>query len=399
MSNSAGVPDNTPYIGKAGGFDFIGSYEDYVDFLNKVFRADNPDDYFRNILPRLYNHPDVVKENSYIVADPAGFQAAVGSFPFTSAVCGRTLRGRIIGNVAVHPDHRSKGYMKTLMGMAMDDACMEGLDYMVLGGLRQRYQYFSFDAAGTDYTFTVTKTNLRHQYGGGRQPSVVLKPLLPGDDAALAEIAGLYQSCPFHTIRPDAYLYETLTAWMSKPYAAYRGDRFAGYAVFYRDLSAVTELRAASPELLQEIVIAAVELSGKDEIAVKLPPFETDTVALLNGICESCSISSDNKFTVLNFRNVIEAFLQLKSSYTPLCDGGIVLGIDGRASFENLQITVSRGEISVASSVAEPDIRLTHLEAMNLLFAPAVSPRRSKLPPAVEQWLPLPLYICNLDNA
>ncbi|MHB1454016.1 MAG: GNAT family N-acetyltransferase [Saccharofermentanales bacterium] len=398
MSKMPEIPDCVPYIGKASGADFLSRYDEYVDFLNHVFRPDAPDDYFRSILPRLYNHPEVVRENSYIVSDPAGFIAAVGSFPFDAEICGRLLHGRIIGNVAVHPDHRSKGYMKTLMDMAMEDACSEGIDYMVLGGQRQRYQYFSFDSAGIDEAFTVTKTNIRHHYGSGRQPAVSLKPLLPGDDAALGEIAALYHAGPFYTVRPKSHLYETLTAWNSIPYVAYQGDRIAGYAVFYHDLSVITELRAAAPELLQEIIIAAALLSGKDGVTVKLAPSETDAAALLSGICEHCSIASDNKFTVLNFRNVVEAFLQLKATYAPLCDGSIVLGIDGRASYENLKITVSRGDVTVEPTAAGPDISLSHLEAMNLLFAP-ISPLRNTLPPMAAQWLPLPLYICNLDNA
>ncbi|MHB8963560.1 MAG: GNAT family N-acetyltransferase [Saccharofermentanales bacterium] len=403
MSTIEEISDHTPYIGKAVGIDFTSRFEDYVGFLDQVFRPDAPAGYFRSILAKLYSHHDEVRDNSWIVSDPAGFRAAVGSFPFTSEVCGQTLRGRIIGNVAVHPDDRSKGYMKALMNLAMDDACAEGIDYMVLGGQRQRYQYFSFDSAGSNYTFAVTKTNLRHRYGSGRQPAVSLKPLMPGDDASLKKIEGLYTAGSFHTIRPAPHFYEILTTWVSKPYVAYRGDEFAGYVVFSQDLSVVVEFMAASPELLQELILAAVDLSSKGELSFVLPPFETESIRLLADICESCSISSDSKFTVLNYRSVIEAFLHLKASYTALSDGIFTIGIDGRASYESLRITVAQGRIKVEpieSASYEPDISLSHLEAMNLLFAP-ISPLRNlqRIPPHATQWLPLPLYICNLDNA
>ena len=409
MSHISEISETAPSIGKAAGTDFASRFEDYVNFLNRVFRPDAPEHYFQDILPKIYNHLDVVRDHSYVVSDPTGFRAAVGSFPFTSEICGQTLRGRIIGNVAVHPDYRSQGYMKVLMNMAMDDACSEGIDYMVLGGQRQRYQYFSFDSAGSDYTFTVTKTNLHHRYGSGRQPSVLLKPLLPGDNAGLAAIAALYNAGPFCILRPDNLFYETLTTWRSLPYVAYHTDGFAGYAVFDHDMTTVTECRAVSPELLEELILAAVEVSGRSELSFRIPPFETGSVGLLSGICESFSITADNKFTVLNFRKVIEACLHLKASYAALCDGSITIGIDGRASYENLRITVTDGRITVEpfeATSCEPDIRLSHLEAMSLLFAP-ISPLRNTqriphgnmLPASVAQWLPLPLFIGSLDNA
>ena len=398
MDSDTGTHESDLYIGKASGTDWTGHYGSYVDFLNQVFQPDSPDGFFYRILPKLYNDPALVMENSYIITEGGDFCAAVGSFPFRTSVLGRPLNGRIIGNVAVHAQARSKGYMKQLMSLAMADARSEGTDYMLLGGLRHRYRYFSFEACGFGYSFTVTTTNLRHCYGVDRRSAVALKEIQRSDVTALSEIAVLHNRQPFHIQRPRERLYETLISWESRPYAAYVGADLVGYLVLDHGGNTVVEFVAGARSVAEEMVIAALTQMEKNELSFHLPPFATEAIALLTDLCEACTVFSDVKYTVLNFCNVLAAMLPLRAAYLPLADGTVVLRIHGFAGLQSLRLTVAGRRIEVTETNGLPDLELSHLDAMNLLFS-VCCPRRSALPPAIASWFPLPLYISPLDNA
>jgi hypothetical protein len=99
---------------------------------------------------------------------------------------------------------------------------------------------------------------------------------------------------------------------------------------------------------------------------------------------------------VLNYKQVVEAFLKLKATYTELPDGELVLAINGRSRKENIKISIVNGISSVEYTEENPYLELDHLEAMNLLFAP-VCPIRESLPVFAKIWLPLPIYLYSSD--
>ena len=114
-------------------------YDELIDFGNMVFKED-----FRALLPKLYqDHPEAAAHH-HLIREDGRIKAMVGSFPITLKAAGRTLKVRGIGTVSVHPYARGRGYMKTLMGNAVKEAEAEGAALMILGGQRQRYEYFGF---------------------------------------------------------------------------------------------------------------------------------------------------------------------------------------------------------------------------------------------------------------
>ena len=104
-------------------------------------------------------------------------------------------------------------------------------------------------------------------------------------------------------------------------------------------------------------------------------------------------------YNVLNYRLVCDAFFNLRATYAPLPDGNLTVCIHGLAGDERLSLSVRDGVPSVLPSEPgrEPELELTHVEAMELLFAP-FSPGRRKLSPAVQAWLPLPIWMYKADE-
>ena len=53
--------------------------------------------------------------------------------------------------------------MKAIMVKAVEDCRKADVDLIVLGGMRQRYEYFGFSLCGTQINITVTSENVRYK--------------------------------------------------------------------------------------------------------------------------------------------------------------------------------------------------------------------------------------------
>ena len=162
-------------------------HEELIDFLNYVFGMNGADSGFYRLLPKLYKPENRPEDYNYVVLEDGKLRAAVGAYPIELEVAGHVLRGAGIGNVAVHPFHRRKGYMKDAMGQAMEAILQSGADFAALGGQRQRYSYFGFEPAGLCGTFGLNSANLRHALPGAGEGYAARK-IGPEDAAALAAV-------------------------------------------------------------------------------------------------------------------------------------------------------------------------------------------------------------------
>lgn len=368
-------------------------FDDYVDFINYVFGFNGKDSDFTRLLPKLYRPECDPAYHSFNVVADGRFKAAVGVFPSEQTVCGIKLRCVGIGNVAVHPRARGEGYMRRLMEMAIDDMIAGGADFSALGGRRQRYQYFGYDRAGTQYAFTVSADNIRHCFGNSPIPFKAI-PVRADDADALDAIAALSAEQPYAPIRPREELYHILTSWRAHPWLVIDGGRPVGYAIINGDN--VTEILARRDEDFIGIVRALYHAHRSSSLSIKLPAWQLAYIRALEPIAESITVGAPEMFSVYCYRRVIEAFLQLKATCTPLPDGELTALIHGRAGDEQLRIAVSGSAITVEPTDAKPDIELSHLEAMNYFFAPTCAARLSA-PMHVQLWLPIPIWLYHAD--
>ena len=101
--------------------------EDFLDFINLVFGFNGRDKDFLKFLPKLYKEEYAPCENNYVVTENGKLKAAIGVFPRAMQVLDETLSVHGVGNVAVHPNSRSKGYMKDLLYQAVQDMIDSGV--------------------------------------------------------------------------------------------------------------------------------------------------------------------------------------------------------------------------------------------------------------------------------
>jgi len=369
-------------------------FDEYMDFINYVFGFNGNTNDFKKLLPKLYKYEYEPAVSSYVAVENNKIKAAVGAFDHDVSVCGKYIKTRGIGNVAVHPYTRGKGYMKKLMNMALDDMVSDGVDMSVLGGRRQRYNYFSYDKLGQAVSLSFNDDNIRHTFGNNRTHSISFKIVNADDREALEMIKKLAESQNFYAIRDIGKYFEILSSWKQKAAVAFDNGNFVGYCVFKGN--DVNELLVTDKTIVAEFVCALYDFLGGSSMLLKLPAFLPEYINSLIGICEYYDVGPSKSFSVFNYKNVIQAFMLLKNTYTDLPNGSIVLDILGKAKREKICIDVSDGSIIVSETNAEADLKLSHLEAMNLLFAP-VCIARDSLPWYAKIWFPLPIYLYSSD--
>ena len=371
-------------------------YADFMDFIDMVFGFTTPEQKFEGLLPKLYREDRRPQDQNYVVTEEGKLMAAVGAYDHEITVCGIKIPCRGVGNVAVHPEARSKGYMKATMNAALEDMIRDGIALSTLGGRRQRYQYFSYDKAGPCYTYSVARDNIRHVYGSLDAP-FTLKEIVDANDPLIDGIMAIAATAAYVPTRArEAYL-DIAKTWKCRLLAFMDGERLAGYCIADQGTT-VIEIRAARDEDFMAL-IRSFSAFVQNSISVGLSAFDASYIRDIDPVAEHVSYSASMSYSVLCYRLILEAFMKLKMTYATVSEGKLVLNIHGYAGDERLCLSVKGGECKVetVSDDVQEDLELDHLEALNILFAP-ISPERERMNDLIRNWFPLPLWMYRSDE-
>ena len=369
-----------------------------LTFLDEVFFADDEEEIrFLELLPKIYKDRYRPAYSNFVVRQPDGaFRAAIGNFDNAMTVGGADLKTCCIGNVAVGKDFRGRGYMVDLMKASVADMLARGIDLSYLGGQRQRYGYFGYENAGTCYGFRFSKQSVRHALGG-IEGGLTVEPLAADDADALRFIDGLYAKAPVISRRPQDAYFDILCSWRDRPYLIKENGVNVGYAVISRGMGRVPEFGLADPALLPRFVAALSAMSGQDAVEFSVAPYETEKLAFFTENASGISVDGSESVMVLRWKKTLAAYLNAKASYETLCDGELTVLIRGACGDERLRLTVKDGAARVTEYDGEAAFELDCRAAVRAFFSnyPA---DRAAFPPAVRQWLPLPMYFSSVDT-
>ena len=371
--------------------------EKLLELLDLTFGFNEEGNKFINLLPKLYKEQYHPAENNIILDVDGDMRAAVGLYYNTLTVGDEKLKIGGIGNVAVHPDHRGKGYMQFCMLLALDEMKQNMADLSCLGGARQRYEHFSYQPAGINTSFNYRKDNVKRTLGTGRKSAFTIKELEETDTQYIKEITEIYNSRIFRMERPEEAMFDILHSWNTVPYVALKDGEVKGWFAYYSDKSGIHELFYKNEEDIEDVILLALENSGNELIKINVPQFDKPLYNYLALNCEFYDIGHAEHFTIFCYENVIRAFLKLKTTYQNLPDGELKVFIQGEKLPEQLKITVKDNIVSVEETDEKPDIVLKHQEAMRF-FGSHYSERRQEAPAFCNAWFPLPLYGYGLDN-
>ena len=363
-------------------------WDDIIDFANYVFsQAHRPHD-FRKLLPCVYGRTDGEPAGWHFIAlrDDGHIRGLVADRPQILTCPGGTLRAGFVGTVSVHPYSRGEGHMKHLMADMIADAEARGYDLLVLGGQRQRYNYFGFEQTGWGIHYQINPTNVRHCLGKVAAEGVTFTDVTDNESDDAEYAFGLAGRLPVHGDRPRDRFLSVMQNW-SSPFRLILIDGIRkGYIA-----GDGAEIVLEDENDLTRVIKAYFETYAPQRMTVICGPHEKKRIGILTLICGSRSIEYAEMVRVINWRRVIETLMRYKASFSALDDGCFTLAADDCAS---LTIRVENSQISVTEEGREPDLRCDRLTAERTLFGL----EGLTLPGAYRNWFPLPFYMTSVDT-
>lgn len=360
--------------------------EAYVAFADTVFLGDS----FEQILPKVYAPcADGAHLQTLAVDSEKGIRGMIGVMPGTLHAGDDILKTGFVGTVSVHPEARGEGIMKKLMAVTLEDMQNDGIDMALLGGQRQRYEYFGYVQGGAEYEFTVGGGNIRHALKNVDSSAVKFEAVCSGSDFE-QQLKALHESRPLYFERND--FRTCCISYLNRLYAAVMDGRAIGWIVCSgrETRENITEIMADSPEHFDAVLKAWIEQNDLGHAVFVLPDSERRLVRHVSRYAGATNYRHSASIRILNHANVIEKLLRVKAGYTYVADGRISFDIDG----ERFSVEVREGKVCIGECGDNP-IRMSQFEADMAILFPHDYEGKPRMP---EGWFPLPVYAAAPDS-
>ena len=381
--------------------------EDIIDFANMVFSMAYRSIDFAKLIPKAYSKErchipvhHMIKENNKIKALADVYPVTLKQFKNETYI---EIKAAYIGTVCVHPNSRGKGYMKSLMQKAKEDAISEGFDIMFVDGNRHRYQNYGFEKAGIKYEFCVRYKNLKHAYNrlyGEYKEPVYSFELVEDDSPYIDKMYKLYSKKNVMA-RTKEEFFLNLKGNRAYNYAVLEKESFVGYINISEDESKIHEIEIENISELPEIIYDLFEELALDELEITAGVDEIKKTEWLDKLCDYCSMHMSHQIKILNYEKVLSFLLSWKQKYCELSDGKYVIGIEAD-SYKIYSIEIKDGDISVMEKDAEnPDIILGEMDFVKLfttsMFFQECNKNDSRIKNTPKGWFPLPFFLPEAD--
>ena len=374
-------------------------YDECFGLMNTVFGRQNGRVVdFTKELPKMCRRDEESLGKHFGVRVDGKLVAALGVYPLPGMIFDTPVLFSTVGNVVTLPEYEGRGFMTKMLQTAMGELDRLGVDASRLGGYRQRYNRFGYEAAGTVYTFEIDPNNSKCCHKPGEK--LTFAPIEAEDEAALRYADGLYRQGGIfldRSITPkmrDAY--DSMTAWRSRPYIVKGADaRPVGYFSLAADNRTMNEVFAESEEQLENLIFSYQEQIGQT-LVFPLSPCRREAVKYFSSIAGAMRINFPCLFKILDFSKIAGALMRLKNASFPgLPDGEFVMNIE---NYGSLRLFAHAGEIGAEKTVKQGRLTLSYFEAIRLLFGPMGPETFADFDPFLNAWLPLPLSWSTLDR-
>ena len=374
--------------------------EEILDLINLVFSQKARPHDFARLLPKVYAHPSFSRYHAVAVED-GRIRSVVAMIPLELRAkgCDFSLRGGYIGSVSVHSRYEHRGYMRALMDMQLQEAQRQSLDFVALGGQRQRYGYWGFEKCGVGAEFRVNGANVRHALlplageCGGKNDLKFL-PVDGSQADALDFIARLQESQPLFCVRTRELLCDVLHTYCARPFLITdsRTGAPVGYLTAFDD--DISEMALENgPDRLYDVI--RCWMKDKKSCSVHLSGYQPELIRAMQRISESFSFSDSQMMRVLRWDRALTFGLRLAAALgNPLPPQDVTVEIE---NIGQLALSAKDGLPQAAfSSHSAPLCSMTEKQAITCFFSSfsALYPPH----PALRGWLPLPLDIPVTDQ-
>ncbi|RUS45136.1 GNAT family N-acetyltransferase [Cohnella sp. AR92] len=359
--------------------------EECIDLANYAFRFD-----FETLMPKAYGKNAGSPAMHWVAADEQGrLRAQVAILPETLTVCGDTLRVGYLGTVSVHPRARGEGHMKELMNRWLEEL-RQSYDMIVLYGQRQRYEYFGFTLGGVKFKYTVGEANVRHALKQVDDQGLSFRPLFEIEGAE-AFAHRINAARPAFVERELQQLPAILTTLHQQPLGVLDNGRLIGYLLASQAGDEISELAMDHAEDIPRALKAYLAHKGTDRVAIHAPEYDASLNAALGAIAEDFAIETSDMYHIIDFANVLKAYLTLKHTTIGLAPGEFSAVMDGQP----VTARADANGVTVERSAKPGAVVLDKEEAQKLLLT---QHGRYMSVPAPAGWFPLPIFWYKVDK-
>ncbi len=375
-------------------------YDEALSLLNLSFNGENSNKAsFEMILPKMWKRDNEHMGKHITCRIDGKMKSIIGIYPLRTKIGTHEFMFCTVGNVATHPDSRGHGYMDQLMRFAIEELGRMHVDAARLSGLRQRYERYGFEPAGTKYTYILTERNMKscpmvESISNNFHKMISFVQIDMESMELLIKARKLFSRQKFAVVREsleDFYL--STKAWQMTPWAALdENGEMIGYLVASGNGDTLAEQLVYNDDRFLDMIFAWIVRNGLESVRMDFAPWERKRCRLLGLICENSSVSVASSFLIRSWAEIINALMELKAQQDKMLDGCFVLGIEG---YGNISLQVRNGIGSCCREVSKAaDFTLTPLTATRLLlgYMPpwAVADMSGIDSNVLNNWLPLP---------
>ena len=362
-------------------------YDEIINLLNAVFSRKNGREMdFEKDMPKMCVRDEEHMSKHMGIFEDGKLVACMGVYPFDTIVAGKSLKFATTGNIAVHWDNEGKGYMGAMVEFAMQELERLDVDVARLGGLRSRYNRYGFEACGQNYTFTFTSKNRERKFPDFKN-DVIFKVVTSDDKDILAFCASVYNKNAISVPRNEENVYSCLTMWRNTPYVALNNDSPIGYLSVNAAGNEIAELCAVDTAAFADVLCGWQARVGVN-LTFDLQMHFINEIKLFSSVCEWSSIHSTSHFKIRNWASVLDAFMNLKASYSEMMPGDLYIEIE---DYGTVHLFSDGKNAGCKLTDHKPDIKLSRLEATRYIFGPYPPIYTSCAPAVAQAWFPLPL--------
>ncbi len=158
--------------------------------------------------PYFHQRENFDYSNTFIIRDGKKILSLVRIFPLNFVIRGEKVKAGGIGSVATRPEERGKGYMRILLNHCIELMKERGYAFSILGGDRQRYNYFGYETCGYSFTFLLTLRSL--EKSGLVKKEIKMERLVEKKDEILQKIKEGYEKMKIRMERPFSFYEKVL---------------------------------------------------------------------------------------------------------------------------------------------------------------------------------------------
>lgn len=269
--------------------------DEIIDFIDYVFsKAHRPHD-FATLLPKLYGDEGDAAAHHIIVREEGKIAAALLCYPVVMHAGAKEYMTLGIGSVSTHPRARGKGYLGEMMKLADARAKELNAAFAVLGGQRQRYQYYGYDHAGYQLRARLETDNVRHALRDVVTDGIELAKMTQNDvPAALA----LLKKQPCYCARSEEAYLEILRSWNNEPFAVLRNGKAVGFGAKRQNQDGchVAELLLEQEADFPAVMKKLSSLHG--DLSICAAPWERERAKWLAAVCEEYVLQPNNMYKI-----------------------------------------------------------------------------------------------------